>query len=525
MLIPRFLAKPGTLKTNVIRASLLPFLRTYADHPSNLSLRAEDLDRRANILNKWWTGLLEMLNGRNGQSVSGNDRPAVLEGLTGIMVRPEWRLSSSSISSRSDKTRPLRSRSAVSLESSSSDFLAESVLHNVRNIFEQNLLSQMAFVVDRMSMRTVPASVVTFCGKAACYAFFFCPGVAEILVRLWSVSTGTLRRVLDEAGISRNSNLKDIAEQVSKDFPPNLKPLAFKSIPQLTRYLRSNADRSRRIDYIPWYGPWMGRWAGRDSDLFFCFAKYYHVLASECQPESAPKIDRLCAPGALLVYAQMLTVMDGTIHRANSMAPPDPVDGPSPITFDDVLGADASATALPVRPPGTARLMAENRLIMLLRELLSESPTVKKVARDTFAELFSDLLKAATRRTSVHDHNACFTLCDFLEESIAILSRYHRGAADPTSFLDWEFWIKVWKQMGESNNSMTEVRLSAFLYGLWGFITKNEGRRRDICLNWLLQENYMEQQFSHWCPMVRAYYMRLLCWRIARFNGDPSELD
>jgi hypothetical protein len=31
------------------------------------------------VLNKWWIGMLEMLNGKNNQSISGTDRPVFLE--------------------------------------------------------------------------------------------------------------------------------------------------------------------------------------------------------------------------------------------------------------------------------------------------------------------------------------------------------------------------------------------------------------------------------------------------------------
>lgn len=56
----KFQAKTSAMKTNVVRATLLPFLRNCAQHASNKTLRPEDLDRRVNILNKWWTGILEM---------------------------------------------------------------------------------------------------------------------------------------------------------------------------------------------------------------------------------------------------------------------------------------------------------------------------------------------------------------------------------------------------------------------------------------------------------------------------------
>ena len=157
---------------------------------------------------------------------------------------------------------------------------------------------------------------------------------------------------------------------------------------------------------------------------------------------------------------------------------------------------------LPVHAPNTARLMAENRLIMLCREFLHNSPAVTETARSAFAGMFGALLKAATKRTSLHDHEACFILCDFLEESMFILARYHRGAEDPVAFLDWDFWFGVLKRLGDSNNTMTEVRLYSFVYSLWGFIARSQDKKRDICLKWLLEENFAYRQFNHWCPMV-----------------------
>ena len=466
-----------------------------------------------------------MLNGRNGQSVSGSDRPAILEGVAGIMVRPEWRLPISLIHIRPENLRPsLKSRSTTSLQSTSSDFLAESVFHNVRNTFVQNLLSQMVFVVDRMSARSVPASVVTFCGKATAYAFFFCPGVADILVRLWCVSTDLVGRVLSEMNVARSSNLNDLTPTIARRFPLHLRALAFKSLPSLMRQLRSRPQIPLSSAYIPWDGSWKSRWSGRESDLFFMFIKHYQILVGDLLPKDMTMKEIACVPCYVLVQAQLLSVLDATIHRAGNSTPNNSPDGLPPLTFDDMLGADTAATPLPLSPaPNASRPMAENRLIMLLREFLSDLSIVNDSARKFFAGSFLNLLKASSRRTSVFDHHACFTLCDLLEEAFVILARYYGDSEDPFSFLEWEFWRCVCQRMLESNNSMTEVRLYAFIYGLWNLITKDSERRRNVALDWLLSEEHFERQFNHWCPMVRAYYMRLICWRLARYDGEASE--
>jgi len=221
----------------------------------------------------------------------------------------------------------------------------------------------------------------------------------------------------------------------------------------------------------------------------------------------------------VLVQAQMLCALDGTIHRQPSAEPP-------PTTFDDVLaGADASAAALPLPSNNSARLMAENRLIMLLRDFLSERPSEYETARTTFAETFGKMMQAAARKTSLFDHNACFVLCDFMEEALTLFVRFHHALQHDSDFIDWHFWLDVCKKMLESQNSMSEIRLFAFLYTTWNVVTSDERRKEVICLKWLLTEETFNRFFNHWCPMVRAYYMRLLCWRLCREDGDASDLD
>ena len=470
-----------------------------------------------------------MLKGRHGESVSGNDRPAILEAVTALMARPEWTLPLSSIVTRPTKTArtPLKSQSTTSLGSNMSDFLADSVHHNVRNMFAQNLLAQMAYVVEKMSTRNVAASVVTFCGKATAFAFFYCEGVAEILVRLWAIPSDTLRRVLAEGSTRTQSEIDSVSDRVCTAYPAYLHSLKLKPLRPMMKYLRSNPQSPMpiAITYIPWHGPWLSRWSGKDTDLFYVFTKFYTDIACRFLPDEPSPEEKLAAPAWVLVQAQVLTVLDATIQQTNS-EPSAIQTGPSAATFDDLLGdADANATLLSLPTHAVVRTMGENRLIMLLRECLSSSTTMAGKSRFIFAQSFSSLLKVAARRTSMYDHNACFTLCDFLEEAIPILQRYQQETDCAVSMIDWTFWLDVCRHMLRSQNSMTEVRLCAFLYSMWSTITSDEARRREVCLDWLLAEDTFHANFNHWCPMVRAFYMRLVVWKIARLNGNGADVN
>lgn len=474
--------------------------------------------------------MLEMLNGKNNQSISGTDRPVFLEAIVGIMTRPEWRIPFPTNRSNGGLADSLKYASTSVSEtsdgsgSSGSDFLVESIHHNIRNIFVQNLVSQMHFVVERMSMRHAPASLVAFCGKACAYAFFFCPGVAEILVRLWNTSHNVFRRILTESTQSRTSDMRTYTQELALSFPLALRPLAFHSQAPLLRYLRRKPETPLNTANIPWHGPWVTRWCGRDTDLFFIFVKYIHILYAEYLPSETRKSQRILAPGLILVHAQLLVALEDTIYKQSIHPMPENSPSAASITFDDFIESpDASASSPHGPGRNSHRSMAENRLIILLRDFLSDSSAEPNRARLLYAETFCGILRVCARRISLFDHNACFVLCDFVEEVIPIITRYAHSIE--TELFDWSFWLEICRKMMQSQNSLTEVRVFSSIYCVWGTWCATDERKAGLCLDILLHEPTFYHYFNHWSPMVRAYFHRLLCWRIGRFNGQPSALD
>jgi len=63
------------------------------------------------------------------------------------------------------------------------------------------------------------------------------------------------------------------------------------------------------------------------------------------------------------------------------------------------------------------------------------------------------------------------------------------------------------------------------VYSTWSVLTFDEERKRELVLGWLLDPHVFDNTFCHWSPMVRHYYYRLLCWRVARYDGPVTELD
>lgn len=545
-----FLTKTTTAQRILIaRNTLIPFLRTHNTHDTVLS--SEDVDRRATILHKWWNGLLGLLEGSGSRAdggaaktfaaihanntsinfapVSGVDRPGLLELITYIMMRPEWRMCTPSFrplksSGTTDAAGPNRAQARES-----SDCVVASAEHNVRTMFVANLLNQMVIVVERMSGRHAPTSLVTFCGKACAYAFFFVPGIAEVLVRLWGLTPDLLRRVADEFGLPRRS--KSDSQEVVSLFPPTLQNLGWTSVKAMTDNLRLTTKLSLVAAKIQWHGPWISRWRGGDSDLFFIFCKYYYILTDGFVPAEMSMSEKAKAPGFVLVHAQLLSVLDTTIHHRqaafeNMMAP---------TLTDPANGADAMAAALAQLPPSNLlRGMDENRLVALLKDMLAAESVggLTDGARQTFAVGFMSILKAATKRTPVYRQGPVLMLMDFFHE-VLLAFDVHVGYTGPEAdnrqgrdHVDWEFWLDVChKVLFESNSTMSEIRILSFIFAAWDILTADDVRKEKFCIGWLLSEEVFDKFFNNYTPMVRAYYMRLLCWRVCRDRGSPNELD
>jgi hypothetical protein len=552
----------------VVRSILVPFLRSTAYHPSNSNrsiLTPEDTDRRATILNKWWNGLLGMLAGGNArllaglgpgmaalgiqfpilQPVAGVDRPTVLEATTMIMMRPEWRSCTNSFQPLAERCpeERVRARSGTqsTVASEPDSLLNESAEHNVRTMFVTNLTAQMALVVEKLSLRHTPLSLVNWCGKACAYAFFFVPVIADVLVRLWGINATLLRRVADEFGLPRRS--KGESDDIVALFPPHLHKLGWTSVKSLADKLRLAAKLPLMLAKIHWHGPWVSRWRGGETDLLFIFCKYFYILADEFIPQGLPLVEKARSPAFVLIHAHLLSILDSTIHRQASI---DALLGP-PLP-DALHGAD-SALPAPQLPSNLMKGMDENRLVVLLKDILSDHTNgVALEIKHTFAQAFVAIAKAATKRTPQFEHTSCFMLCDFLEEALVALDRFQNTVdnsvatspteetaprrifdppifPEPASYIDWPFWFEVGQRIMNSNNTMSEIRIMSFIFSVWDAITSDPERKEALCLGWLLSEEVFAKFFNHWCPMVRAYYMRLLCWRVCRDTGSANEVD
>ncbi|KAH8891026.1 hypothetical protein GQ53DRAFT_167309 [Thozetella sp. PMI_491] len=511
----------------VVRATLVPFLRSTALHPSNTDkgvLSPEDVERRTSILNKWWNELLKMLDGSQGrlgqmsnggfldagqamasspvqQPVAGVDRPTLLEATTLIMMRPEWRMCTSYFQPLKRRSPGEKVRARSWTQSTAGDepdmvaFIIESAEHNVRTMFVNNLVRQMALVVEKMSQRHAPTSLVNWCGKACAYAFFFVPGIADILVRLWGVNNELLRRTAEELGLPKVN--KGESEDIVALFPPSLGKLGWSSVRAMEKRLRTVGKMPLITAQVPWTGPWVSRWRGADTDLLFIFTKYYYILSEEFMPSELPLVEKARAPAFVLLHAQLLSSLDATIHRHETLE-----------NWSVMESADA--VALPLPGNNLLKEMDENRLIILLKDMLADS-----TVGPTISEAFVAIMRGAAKKTSIYNTSACCVMLDFFEQLLALKVP-----------IDLWFWLETLKPiLTRSENSLTEIKLITFLYSVWDEITADPAMKESICCNWLLSDEIWNKFFNNWCSLTRSYYMRLVCWRMCRDSGTANQLD
>lgn len=550
----RFLGKSGEQKAAVVKTVLVPFLKKYSTHPSNFGLNSEDVERRLNILFQWYDALLQFVRHRQFSTLSSQSRMHIYDSILEVMERPEWRhfpspFASNAINPAMTSERPITS------SNSEDEFTTVSVQHNIRIWYSQCLRQQMMIVVEKMSAKNLP-SLNTFCGKTCAYAFFYCDGMAVNLIKLWGIPYNTLKRVFDESGVTVAANLSTFTNTTTAVLPEPLKEVVFTTLQEAYKRLESPKNWPMGTESCQWNGPWVDRWSGQDSDLFYCFLKHYSLILSQHLPK-ASKTERLVAAGGLYIQAQMLVNIDKSCRKhfdgLRMPTVPTPPQRTPPLrslygmdekprtpqgtpTFDDIVdGPEAPNTTLSFNsfasnqnglvPLNNAnRNVAENRLVLLLKEMLATQDNEYPIeCREAFGRLFNDLFRAAAKITDARNRIELDVICIYLEEMILIFTRYEQANGTKPAFMDWEFWFGVWKVMAKGNHFSIEIRILSLVYGVWPAIVLDSGRKESLCYGFLLEREYFESRFSHWSPMVRSYFHRLICWRVAKVHEGVDD--
>lgn len=206
-----------------------------------------------------------------------------------------------------------------------------------------------------------------------------------------------------------------------------------------------------------------------------------------------------------------------------------------------------------------SRRVDQLKMLAAIREILHNDDNCRPFF-EPFCIHFEKILHAVVLKTNLYEVETCIILCDLIEEFFSSLvltdtnSKKHIIIQKENS-IDWNFWIIVVQRLLSSQNINTILRALAFLFNIWNHIPvgsvddscrtshdrpRNSSESKDNAMFkifdrpeggirwnftvWLLSPQLWKTYFCHWNPMVRAYYQRLVCWRVASVGNESGFL-
>lgn len=497
----------GIMKTNMLRTVVLPFLRLLppleAIFDGSPSIYSSFVSVSITILGRWWRLLLSALSAPNpAQQVSATDRNAYLECISRILCRREW-------------------------------FLAgpEAML-----TYTSCLCETLEYAVNKIStLKVIPVSMSAFVGKIFAYAFFFIPGFANALLFLLNVKQASIESYLNKmpplsegaiksARFAFPSHLSGLVDY--RGFPGlnSYKKKVFNCLPPPKHPVRGICDPN---------GPWVRCWSSCDSDMLNSFFRHY-VNVSATFVENDLGIPLEAFPGIHVIMASFYQIFSICVSR---------------ILLDTASSGSIKKLSATKSAPNTSNTGTFSGTTVLKPMDINYAPLIKlfKTVRDIgYSEVifspeivrcFDNILRNLAVSTSVYDFGRSATILNLICE----YSNYVSDASD----IDWEFWLGcTYLTLSHTDLIQSMIMGFAFLFNVWRIIPSQLPNSRGYesesnSTEWLtnFSESYKENfarwlssndtwlfYFTHWNPLVRSYYMRLISWRIVGFNNFDSSL-
>lgn len=509
----------GILKSNLLRTSLLTFLRSknmLAIHfvPKTLT-HTSLLDVVLTVLVKWWTLILANLNCSVASPASPTISQAAAPALK-VKKLAKSRLMSSLVSGADDfggetsfvcSPIPVSDRHAylecISRIISRSDWMHADPSATLRY---QSLMTQtLEGCIDKMTnLKSFLMATAAFTGKVFAYSFFALPGVSDALLFLLNVRQATFKRSLK----SLDSNATTVALDHLRDiFPSHLHHLIdYRGLRDVrpTRLLETLNCLATPHHPVPGIqdpnAGWVRRWCNCDSNVYNSFFKHYidimHRTMAGASPRWQQSVDvdehtliYMC-PGFTVINAHIYQVMLLSLQRmANGLpqkaAPP---GNRSSNGTRQGLGINStSRTAkLPFTSPSDMLVPAplptlnDKQFGIYYASIIKHFRTLRYIVYNTCTstELMyvggalvgavDRALIALARETSIHDHQRNGLI---LSISLEFFNYINGMSEEAMQSIDWEFWLSCVYMMVR-NADLVQVLLKnfSFLFNIWDVI-------------------------------------------------------
>ncbi|KAF7998826.1 hypothetical protein HF325_006358 [Metschnikowia pulcherrima] len=324
-------------------------------------------------------------------------------------------------------------------------------------------------IVRLLSFKVVPISVSAFVGKVFAYAFFHLPGVCNALLFLLNVK----QKTLDKLALAFQPLTQDARAEAAALFPRHVSHLIdYKGLEKLERVKRGAINC-----VVPPKHPVLNR---------ILFAK---------------------APANVGSGNKQLPQM--TQRSVNGK--------------ENTLGSGLPPSSLPFKQTDSNY----TSITKLFRSIRDISYSLISFAGQ-ITKLIDLLLASVARFIELYDVNKTSLLLNLVYEySIHVFD---------ASDMDWEFWLNC-NHLMLTNTYHVQIitRNFAFLFNVWdkipSLLLEGEPAKSRAWLkdpteslkanfsSWLTSGNVWLVFFTHWNPLVRSHYLRLLVWRVVGVNN------
>lgn len=260
-------------------------------------------------------------------------------------------------------------------------------------------------------------------------------------------------------------------------------------------------------------GNWLRRWQSDDSELFFSFCRSYHrqlagLFSSTRNLEAALKLF-FGGPG----YAHLATCIHqkclSLVHRD--------ILSVTTLSSQKNFNPGETANVLSGSTAGKPRhLEAANRRCSAIVVDIVRAPSTNN---QIFASMLGIHVKCLVKRTSLYDVQGVFCLLDWMD---GVLSHMETAELPAEQFIDIDFLLDtISLLLTHADHALALMRTVAFCYSNFAVLTSTTRHRTRFCEEILLNGRIFQKLFLSWSFTIRAYFLHLLVFRLARINDFP----
>ncbi|PWN41554.1 hypothetical protein IE81DRAFT_324413 [Ceraceosorus guamensis] len=389
----------------------------------------------------------------------------------------------------------------------------------------------LSYAIGELNKKGVYQNTLIFSGRLLAVAFFRVTGVASKLLRALPVNRFALERVAAEANWDQNQPLE--WEQYQSRFPESLQAFCYQDARSYLRVLdaqtaMTDGDTAENEDdrylvrqpevEVEMSGNWLRRWQSDDSELFFSFCRSYHrQLAGLMSLQKAfnKTGSRLFfgGPGyahlATCVHQKCLSLVHRDILSVTTLS--------SQKNFNPGETANVLSGSTAGKP---RHLEAANRRCTAIVVDIVRAPSINN---QVFGPMLGVHVKCLVKRTSLYDVQSVFCLLDWLD---GVLSHIDSAELHTESLVDVSFVIEMIQMLlRDADHALALMRTIAFSYSNFAVLSSTMKNRTRFCEEILLDRRIFEKLFLSWSFTIRAYFLHLLVFRLARINDFSHPKD